>query len=657
MVCRLILVVTFAMCAVVDAQSNRPPLQAQLYYRLPMGSVHAKSWLKHQLEIQRDGLTGNAEELYDDIGQSDWITDRARGGQYAWERGPYYARGLVALAYVLDDEGLKAKAKKWVDRVIQSQRDTGDFGPLERNWWPNMVVLYYMRDYFEATSDVRISAFIEKYLKYELAELPTHPLGDGTKWQWPKARGGDNLEIVLWMYNRTGEQWLLDLAHLLIDQTNQWSQYYADGTGDNWYPNHAVNTMQGLKTPPLTYLVTGRDIDRQGFANATRPDGWLMQKYGRIDGMLNGTEPLSNRSATEGSELCAIVERIMSDAVALRILGDAQIGDQNERVAYNALPASLMYNGQGIRYYILANQPKCTNEFLGFRDNGAGKFAICPSPNSGYPCCRSNYHIGWPAFVHDMWMATADSGLAVAAYGPNTVTAPVGADKRVVTIDQTTDYPFRETSTFTIVTKQAAAFPLELRIPSWCKNPMVRVNGEPQKGVEPGRFFRIERPWRDGDTVQAQFPMAIDMEPGENGSVAVTRGPLVYSLLIDEEWKAVRDYLHDRFHAYEIRPASDWNYALLNDDNKQPAVVVEQADTIPEQPFHVADAPVRLKLKGAKTTEGGWGSFQERWVGRAVSPPQSPVTSFGKIEDVTLVPYGSTEIRVTYFPWFKSDTK
>ncbi len=125
--------------------SNRAPLQAQPYHRLPLGSVQANSWLKHQLELQRDGLTGHAEALYPDIGQSDWISDNKRGDQWAWERGPYYAKGLITLAHVLDDEKLKAKSGKWIDKIITSQRENGDFGPKDRNWWPNMIVLHYLR--------------------------------------------------------------------------------------------------------------------------------------------------------------------------------------------------------------------------------------------------------------------------------------------------------------------------------------------------------------------------------------------------------------------------------------------------------------------------------------------------------------------------------
>ena len=108
---------------------------------LPVGKVRPEGWLRMQLELQRDGITGHAEELYDDIGNSDWLTGKCRGKQYAWERGPYYAKGLVSLAFALDDNALKAKARRWVDCILASQRPDGDFGPKSRNWWANMISL------------------------------------------------------------------------------------------------------------------------------------------------------------------------------------------------------------------------------------------------------------------------------------------------------------------------------------------------------------------------------------------------------------------------------------------------------------------------------------------------------------------------------------
>jgi len=631
---------------------NRAPLQPQPYIRLPIGSVRAKSWLEHQLDLQKQGLTGHAEELYEDIGSSDWIMDAKRGGQFAWERGPYYARGLIALAYVLDDQDLKKKAQKWIDRVIESQREDGDFGPKSRNWWANMIVIHYMRDYYEATRDERIPLFLEKYFRFQLNTLPSHGLAADSK--WAKARGADNLEIVLWLYNRKGDAWLMDLARLLVVQTNEWHEFYATGRGNNAFPKHIVNLMQGLKAPPLMYLVSGDARHKRGYDSAFAEDGWIWKRCGRIDGMVSGTELLTDRSTTQGTELCAIVERILSSSIAIRILGDPAIGDQLERVAYNALPASLAYDLKGIRYYILPNQPKCSNEPLGFKQNGRYENSICPSPHSGYGCCRSNFHVGWPEFVHSMWMATADNGLAVAAYGPNRVTAKVGREGSVVTIDQQTDYPFQINSTLTITTTEPVDFPLELRIPGWCTKPSVRVNSEPLEAIKPCSFLRIKRRWNNGDKVHIRFPMPTKVSRWKNESVAVTRGPLVFSLLIGEDWKSTRDFLNGQFQTREIRPAGQWNYGLLLTEEDKVSAEATMAESVPLQPFRADNAPVQLTLKAFKTSKDGWGTFRNDFPARAVEPPVSPVEFDGDQEEITLIPYGSTEIRITLFPWTRN---
>ena len=648
----LLLAALLTICGLREAaasdhyNSSREPLKKTPFTRLPLGSVKADSWLRQQLILQKEGLTGHAEELYGDIGQSAWIG----GPNDSWERGPYYAKGLIPLAYILNDRELIKKSQKWIDVVLKSQRADGDFGPRDKNWWPNMIVLYYMRDYFEATNDPRIIPFMEKYFQFQLKNLSKKSLNEESG--WAKARGGDNLDTVLWLYNRNGDADLLKLADLLDSQTNDWTSFYHKGTGDNWRPDHIVNVMQGLKRPVLRYLLSGKDADRDAFMIATGKDGWLMTSYGRIDDMYNGTEPLSDLSSTSGTELCAIVERILSNSIALRTLGNPVIGDQMEKVAYNALPGDLKYDIKGMRYYSLANQPKNTNEDLGFRHNGNGQFAINPSPESGYGCCRSNFHFGWPKFVQHMWMATSDNGLAVAAYGPSRVTATVG-DGVKVTIAEQTDYPFRDTITMKVSSPSTVKFPLKLRIPAWCENPVVKVNGSTVE-VEPGSYHSIIKRWSDGDTVDIKFPMKVRSSVWINNSVGLERGPLVYSLLIEEKWTETSSSLGGLFKTEDITPASPWNYGLNIADLDNPGADISVVESpMPPQPFKAADAPVKL-IVGAKKVPS-WGTYRKDLPGRATEPPLSPVVSTEPLEKVTLVPFGSTEIRTTYFPYVGKD--
>lgn len=84
-----------------------------------MGSITAQGYLKTQLFLQKDGHTGHLEELSPSLQNNAW----SGGTGDAWERGPYHVRGLVALAYTLDDADLKAQVQKWIGWTLASQRE------------------------------------------------------------------------------------------------------------------------------------------------------------------------------------------------------------------------------------------------------------------------------------------------------------------------------------------------------------------------------------------------------------------------------------------------------------------------------------------------------------------------------------------------------
>ena len=173
--------------------TNRLPLFSIPFVALPLGSVRPQGWLLTQCQLQCDGLTGNAETIYaNDIGtNSAWLG----GTGDNWERSPYYYKGLITLAYTLNDAGLKQKAQKWIDWLLTHQCPDGYLGPVSNNdWWPRMLATYALRDYYEATADARVPNVLSNYFNYMLINLPGRPLSD-----WGKARAGDEMDVALWL--------------------------------------------------------------------------------------------------------------------------------------------------------------------------------------------------------------------------------------------------------------------------------------------------------------------------------------------------------------------------------------------------------------------------------------------------------------------------
>ena len=507
-----------------------------------------------------------------------------------------------------------------------------------RDWWARMPMLYAIKDYYEATRDARVLPFFTKYFQYQLKHLDEQQLDN-----WGKARSGDNIEIVFWLYNRTGDSFLMTLADKLEEQAYDWTNILTHNSfndfGKEFFPKHNVNVPQGMKMPAIYYQKSKKQADKEAFALGR---SHLMHDHGQPEGMQSGNEMLGGKSSLTGLEMCSIVEQMQTNETVQMILGDATIGDQLEMVAFNALPGGVSKDFKGLQYYTQANQVISVDGNHGFgQQYGNG---LMPGPYSGYGCCRFNLHMGWPYYIKNMWAATNNNGLAAMAYGPGEVKALVGDGAEVV-ITESTNYPFDEVLTFTISTKQAVSFPLELRIPAWCKKPVVKVNGKKQKQVKEGEFYVISREWKNKDVVELELPMSVQINPEVNQSVSIQRGPLVYALKMDESWISKNDY-GNGFKEYQVLPKSNWNYALDIDPDKVEKSISVHKSEIPENPFLQSSTPVTLTVKAKKADD--WHLALHGLT--ACDPPYSPIVSSHPTEEIELVPFGAENIRVTCFP-------
>jgi hypothetical protein len=254
--------------------------------------------------------------------------------------------------------------------------------------------------------------------------------------------------------------------------------------------------------------------------------------------------------------------------------------------------------------------------------------------------------MGWPKFIQNAWAATPDGGLAAMAYGPTVVNAMAGGQQVAITED--TAYPFEEQVRLRISIANPGSFPLVMRVPGWCSNATVTVNGQLQSGVTAGSFFRVQRTWTNGDLVTVNLPMCIQTQMGPSQSISITRGPMVYSLAIGENWTVrTPDPLGLGFDEFQVQPTTPWAYALQIDPTNPASYFSVTNYTTPANPFDPGQPSIKLMASARPVT--GW---TNGWLGtHAFEPPASPLSSPNALQTVTLVPFGAQHLRLSWFPW------
>lgn len=663
--------------------SNKAPLLPSSFIKLPVGSVQPEGWLKEYLIRQQNGLTGYLGEISAWLQKEDnaWLSEDGLG-EWGWEEVPYWLKGYGNLGYILNDEKIINETKIWIEAALKGQREDGNFGPIKQqrtgiqDFWGNMIMLYCLQSYYEFSNDQRVIDLMTNYFKYQLT-IPDEEFLNG---YWQRIRGGDNLHSVYWLYNRTGDDFLLELAEKIHRNTADWigrnhhlraihnHKEIRDGMEwPEWYSKqidwHNVNHAQCFREPAQYYLLSKNEAHLQ----AAYENFDIMREYfGQVPGGMFGADENARPGyddPRQGIETCGIVEQMNSDEHMLRITGDPFWADHAEEIAFNTYPAATMPDFKSLHYITSPNMVLCDAENHSPGIDNPGPFLMM-NPFSSR-CCQHNHTQGWPYFAENLWMATPDNGVLAAIYSASSVKLEVGNGTEIK-ITEETNYPYEEQIRFQVETQKAVLFPLYLRIPQWCSNAEILINGEiADVKPQPSKYVRIERKWETGDKVTLNLPMKLSVKryPKNHNSASVHYGPLTFSLKIkekyiqknsaetaiwDSRWQEGADT--EKWPSWEIHPVSAWNYGLVfNENNLEESFKIEKHEW-PEDnfPFTHDANPISIKTLGAIIPE--WHLDEYKLCGELMD---SPVKTESAAENIELVPMGAARLRISTFPVIK----
>ena len=591
--------------------------------------IKPEGWLRRQLEIQAGSLAGNLDKVWRDVRDSKWIGGDAEG----WERVPYWLDGFIPLAYLLKNEDMIARAKKYIDAIISFQKPSGWICPCTEediptyDSWAVQLISKVLVVYYECSGDERIPDVLYRVVKnyYDLLSS-----GTITLFKWGKYRWFETFIAIGFLKGVYKEPWLNDLARILKEQGTDYSKIT-----DLWkrplnkwtYDTHIVNLAMMLKYEAVSHRYLGEE-----YTDVAEKLSEVLRTYnGTPVGLFTGDECLGGLSPIHGTELCAVAEQMYSYELLFAESGDFKWAERLEMLAFNALPATISDDMWAHQYDQLSNQIACIR-FPGkpiFTTNKreAHLFGLEPE----YGCCTANFGQAWPKFALSAWAYDRFNTIC------SVVPLPSSIETEWANITLKTNYPFENVLEYTIEAKEN--FKFFVRLPAGIDN--VRVNGKHH--YDPVFLVQYLNAGMQ-ETITVTFDTKPEFIDRPHNLKSVRCGSLVFSLPIEYEKKMYeyeRNGVERKFPYcdYEYIPKSDWGYAFSSFDFK-----VNRKE-VTDIPFSSEKPPVTLTAKMRKIS---WGLADEyENVCAKVPESRTPISDEVEIE---LHPYGCAKLRMTEMP-------
>ncbi len=589
--------------------------------------IKPEGWLRRQLEIQADGLSGNLHKVWPDIADSMWIGGSCSG----WERVPYWLDGFIPLAYLLDDKERIGVVKRYIDAILERQKEDGWICPCtdeERatyDTWAVILITKTLLVYYECSRDERIPDVIYRVFKNYYDQLSDGRL---KLFKWAETRWFEAFIALNFLYDRYKEEWMRDLAKILRDQGSDYHSFIPKWKRpmNCWqWETHIVNMGMMLKYKAVSHELLGEEYTDDAEELRTILD----QYNGTPVGLFTGDECLSGISPIQGTELCAVVEQMYSYELLFAYTGERKWAERLEVLAFNALPATISDDMWAHQYVQMSNQIAC-QRFPGksvFRTNRSEAHLFGLEPN--YGCCTANFNQGWPKFALSAFMHSGDTVI-------NTLPVPSRLEDERVKIELKTNYPFENSFTYSVSAKQDTRF--IIRIPTFARD--ITFDGR-SVALED---IVIELSAGENRVLTVAYNTVPHFEARPNDLCVARCGSLVFSVPVKYE-KKMYEYEENGVERkfpycdYEYLPLSDWNYAYCDD-----ALTIKVCE-VSDIPFSSEKPPIVLK---AKVKHIDWG-FEDGYDSVCAKIPLSR-EGIGEAEDIELYPYGCAKLRMTEIP-------
>lgn len=615
--------------------------------------IHPKGWLLTLMQRQHDGLTGHPEALSYPYNSCLWAGEISRPDEsygdnwWRYEQTAYYTDGLLRLGYELNAGEMVDKAMEGIEYTLANATDAGVLGnsSLVGITWPMSVFFRVLQAKYEHDGDPRIPKALERhYLNFTEEDLAGGIVG---------GRNIMSLEGILWTYGKTGNEKLLKLAEDAWAIQDRFAVDETAITSSEPFYMHSVTFCEMLKLPLLLYAYTGKTRYLDLAMTAVRK---MEQESMLPDGVPSSAEFLLGTDVHHSHETCDVVDLTWTLHHYLAVTGEAEWADKIETAVYNAGLGAITKDFRSLQYFSSLNQFIATGSSNhNIYKHGSTWMAYRPTHET--ECCAGNVNRMLPNMVSRMWMKDSDGGAVATIYGPSE--AAFTTAQGDLTITCATEYPFGEVLTFSVSGQEGVSIPLTLRIPTWCHNATVSINGA-TAGVElqAGTFARLPEKVKNGDVITLTLPMTVEKKNIEGQGIYFQRGPLLFAYAIPqkmEEDTEVYENMHGKvpenpdFKCWNITPTGDFNYAY--DDDGHPVAVnypaIEEINgTIP---FDLLYTTVKLRVPVKQIK---WDLVDNRYTPHL--PEQGHLTLLDNERTyIELVPYGCTELRLTVFP----DTK